>query len=174
MPRPERSDGPTAWPQAKPGCRAVWLAVMSLALWAAPATLAAGGDNFFVWNWGGEEELQAGKVPRFEPVDRIGLAGTDGDTHFRLLKPNTFQVMMIVPAFDFDPANSGAVNHPFHVTVRFKDVSTSPTPMWAGKGGCGFQGQETRPQTSRRGQGPVRLFLVRSVAPQDRRGDYGT
>jgi hypothetical protein len=115
------------------------LAVLSLALPPA-AAMAAEGDNFFVWKWGGEEELQAGKVPRFEPVDRIGQAGTEGDIRYRLLKPNTFQVMMIVPAFDFDAANNGAINHPFYVTVRFKDISTSPTAMWSGKGGCGFYG----------------------------------
>ena len=117
-----------------------WLCLAVLAAISQAATSTPEDEHFVTWNLGQPADLDASKVPHVEPADRIGEAGADGDTKYRLLKPNAFQVMFIFPAFDFDAAGGGAVNHSFYLTLRFKDVAAKPTAVWAGKGGCGFYG----------------------------------
>ncbi|MFB3891677.1 MAG: hypothetical protein ACE15C_06590 [Phycisphaerae bacterium] len=112
---------------------------VAFALGLASPARAAEGDNFFIWNWGSADDTDPAKVPHIGPADRIGEAGADGEIKYRLTKP-VFQVFMTMPAFDFDAANYGAINHPFFLTIKFKDVSNKPTAVHAGKGGCGFYG----------------------------------
>ncbi len=112
-----------------------------LAATCSPAKLmAAQGDNFVVWNWGSPDDLDANKLPHISPTDRIGDAGEDNGVKFRSSKAGIYQVSLTLPAFDFDADNYGAINHPFYVTIHFKDVSDKPTTVYAGKGGCGFYG----------------------------------
>jgi len=119
-------------------CLAACIVISLPAALPALTQAAPEDDHVFVWNLGRPDDLDPAKVPHVEPADRIGDAGADGDTTYRLLKPNAFQVMFLFPAFDI--AGGGAVNHPFYLTLRFKDVSNRPTAVWAGKGGCGFYG----------------------------------
>lgn len=114
--------------------------LIAVVLSANAAARAADGDNFFVWNWGAPEDVDAAKIPHIAPPDRIGAIGNDGDLKFRWVKRNTYQVMLAFPAFDFDESNSGAIKHRFFLTVKFKDVAPKPTTVYARKGGCGFYG----------------------------------
>ena len=115
------------------------LLAFAASIWMAASSVAAPGDNFFVWNWGSDADIDASKVPSIAPADRIGSTGTDGDIKFRFVKP-TYQVMLTMPAFDFDATNHGALNHPFFLTFKFKDVAKTPITVCAAKGGCGFYG----------------------------------
>src|SRR6185369_4954876 len=101
---------------------------------------AAEGDNFVAWNWGNKDDLDPSKTPHIAPPDRIGDIGTDGETAFRWVKANTYQVILAMPAFDFDASNHGAINHTFYLTFKFKDVAPKATTVYARKGGCGFYG----------------------------------
>ena len=114
---------------------------LALAAFAAEASAQnAAAQKCFTWNLGGDADLDQSKVPHFTPVDRIGAAGEEGGVKFRWVKTGIFQVMMTLPAFDFDAANFGAINHPFYLTVKFKDVAKKAITVCAGKGGCGFYG----------------------------------
>jgi hypothetical protein len=101
---------------------------------------AVPGDNFYKWDWGNPEDVDITKVPSVFPSERIGDAGVDGGVKFRWVKANTFQVMMTMPAFDFDAADYGTINHAFYLTVKFKDVADKAITVCAQKGGCGFYG----------------------------------
>ena len=114
------------------------VAVTSVAF-SSPALADEKGLSF-TWNLGDSADVDSAKVPRIEPDDRIGAVGADGDTKYRALKPNVYQVQFLMPAFDFDATNFGAVNHSFFLTVKFKDIAKAPVVVWAGKGGAGFYG----------------------------------
>jgi hypothetical protein len=101
---------------------------------------AAEGDNFITWNWGTKDDVDPAKIPHITPPDRIGDIGTDGATAFRWVKANTYQVIMILPAFDIDTNNDGSIKHPFYLTIKFKDAANKATTVYARKGGCGFYG----------------------------------
>lgn len=96
-------------------------------------------DKCLAWSLGTDADIDQGKLPHFTPPERIGKAGQDGEVSFRSVIP-TFQVMLILPAFDFDAENHGTINHPFYLTVKFKDVARKAVTVAAGKGGCGFYG----------------------------------
>lgn len=113
--------------------------VVTAVAFSSPA-LADDKDLSYTWNLGDKADVDPGQVPRIEPDDRIGGTGADGDIKYRELKPNVYQVQFIMPAFDFDAANFGAVNHSFFLSIRFKDIAKAPVVVWAGKGGEGFYG----------------------------------
>lgn len=119
---------------------AMAVAAMLTLLAMQGAAGAAEGDSSFTWNLGSDADVDAAKTPHIEPPDRIGPAGKDGDTAYRSLKSGAFQVMFHLPAFDFDAANFGAINHPFYLAIRFKDTAKTPATVCAGKGGSGFYG----------------------------------
>jgi hypothetical protein len=101
---------------------------------------AAEGDNFVIWNWGSPDDIDPSKPSYITPPDRIGDVGADGDVKFRWVKANTYQVMLVMPVFDCDPSIDGAINHPFYLTIKFKDMGKKGTPVYTRKGGCGFYG----------------------------------
>jgi len=92
------------------------------------------------WNWGDAADLNESQPCHVTPAERIGQPGQDGATRFRALMPNVYQVGFVMPAFDFDPQDDGAIRHPFYLTFRFKDIAAKPVFVYAGKGGCGFYG----------------------------------
>lgn len=111
---------------------------------AVVASAAQGGDvrdlKYYKWDWGSDADVAQGAAGHIVQVDRVGQTGADGATTYRELMPGVFQVGMVMPAFDFDADNYGAINHPFYMTVRFKDIAGTPVQVYAGKGGCGFYG----------------------------------
>lgn len=94
----------------------------------------------FRWDLGADADVVEKSVPRITDPARVGKAGADGDTTYRELMPKVYQMVMVMPAFDFDAANHGAINHPFYMTIRFKDVASAGVFVHAGKGGSGFYG----------------------------------
>ncbi|HTL53623.1 MAG TPA: hypothetical protein VL860_13690 [Planctomycetota bacterium] len=96
--------------------------------------------NFYVWNWGTADDVDPAKIPHIAPVDRIGDVGSDGEVKYRSVKGNIYQVMLVMPAFDFDRNVYGSINHPFYLTIKFKDTGKHATNVFAAKGGCGFYG----------------------------------
>ena len=117
---------------------------LSVALAALDAPAAEIPDyrasHCYRWDWGGESDLAPDSAARIVQADRVGKAGIDGSTTWRELMPGVYQMGMVMPAFDFDSRNHGAVNHPFYLTVRFRDVAGEPVEVHAGKGGSGFYG----------------------------------
>ncbi len=92
------------------------------------------------WNWGDAADVNESQPCHVTQPERIGAAGQEGATRFRALMPNVYQVGFVMPAFDFDPQDDGAIRHPFYLTFRFKDIASKPIFVYAGKGGCGFYG----------------------------------
>jgi hypothetical protein len=102
--------------------------------------LIARGENSYRFELGSAADLDATKPAHFTGADRVGEVVRDGEVAARLLKPKVYQANFVVPAFDFDAKNFGAVNHPFYLTVKFKDLSKTPVTVMSGKSGGGFYG----------------------------------
>jgi hypothetical protein len=103
-------------------------------------SLAARGEGSFRFELGSAADLDASRPAHFTAADRVGEVVKDGETSARVLKPKVYQAGFVMPAFDFDAKNFGAVNHPFYLTVRFKDVSKSAVTVMSGKSGPTFYG----------------------------------
>lgn len=125
------------------------IALAVLVLLPAPMLIAgetapqSAPDNYIIWQWGADADIDSAKLPHIAPADRIGAAGSDGNEAYRSVKGGVFQVLFTLPAFDFNPNAYGSINHPFYLTIRFKDVAKQGTPVATGKGGCGFYGAGT-------------------------------
>jgi len=117
------------------------LGTCAIAALLAVCSGAAEEPLFFRWELGDAADLDSARPAFFTSADRIGNPGIDGATKYRELKPEVYQCPWVMPAFDFDPANHGAINHVFYLTIRFKDVAGSGSTIWAGKGGDGFYGK---------------------------------
>ena len=96
--------------------------------------------NHFRWTWGSDADVAGANPAHITSPERVGPAAKDGDVACRALKANQYQIGFVMPAFDFDAANHGAINHSFYLTVRFKDTTKGPVLVHTGKGGVGFYG----------------------------------
>ena len=104
-------------------------------LWADAAA-----EKFHKWDMGSGADLDAKRAAYVTDRSRIGDTGVEGAVKYRLLKPNVYQVGMVLPVFDVDTENFGAINHPFYLTVRFRDIANRGVNVHTGKGGSGFHG----------------------------------
>jgi len=108
---------------------------------AEPASPAPPGvENSFFWDLGSPADLDAAQPAHVTTPDRVGPIGAESNVTYRLLKPGVYQASWTMPAFDFDAANEGAINGPFYLTIRFKDVAKDPVWVHTSKGGDGFYG----------------------------------
>src|SRR5512146_826387 len=72
--------------------------------------LAPADGNFCRLELGGPDDMD-GKNPAHLNAGQWGETGADGDVKYRLLKPGDASAAWVIPAFDFDPASYGAINH---------------------------------------------------------------
>ena len=95
----------------------------------------------YLWTLGSEQDVAVASPAHFSDVSRVGGVNAENGLAFRDLLPKVFQSAFIMPAFDFDPKLYGeGPNHPFYLTIHFKDIAKSPVTVSSYKGGGGFYG----------------------------------
>ncbi|MBA3710606.1 MAG: hypothetical protein H0W83_17510, partial [Planctomycetes bacterium] len=92
------------------------------------------------WTLGTAADLDQASSTHFVTADRVGEAGESDGATFRAMKPDQYQIIWTMPAFDI-AAEYGAIAHVFYLTVRYRDIASTPMSRWAGHGGEGFYGK---------------------------------
>ena len=105
------------------------------------ASAVFGADKYsYSWTLGSGSDLYPNSGAYFLMPERTVKTGIDEGNPFRELKKDVPQCIWSMPAFDFDKDNYGAINHPFYLTIKFKDEGRKVT-LYSGKGGDGLYGK---------------------------------